>query len=47
MLHSSADVVKELSSYQPNTEMAQIKSKDFLSALKVTCEMMAVRLKLH
>ena len=47
MLQSSSDVVKELSSYQPNTELAQIKSKDFLSALKVNCEMMAVRLKLH
>jgi len=47
MLQSSSDVVKELSSYQPNTELAQIKSKDFLSALKVNCETMAVRVKLH
>lgn len=35
MLQSSADVVRELSSDQPNTELAQVKSKDFLSALKV------------
>lgn len=47
MLQSSADVVKELSSFQPNTDLAQIKSKDFLSTLKVNFEMMAVGLKLH
>lgn len=38
MLQSSADVVRELSSFQPNTEFAQVKSKEFLSALKVRLE---------